>query len=338
MFAAIAVLALVAHASSSEDVAALVAEAVRARESGDLARTLELLERAKSIAPHFKIEHNIGAVLQDLGRYREAAEAYHRVLDDPAATADVKALDRERLAMLEPKLDRAWVIAHDHEVWVDDQKIAANTEVAFDPERHHLEIAAEDRIRVLEIALEPGLRTNVDVIQSEESCTALLEPAGKHIAVGDHVLHSARPGAQIELTLPCGPHAIAVDDYIVDVVLERGRPIRLARPAPATPETLVEQTEVRDRSWKPGAGPAALALVGVTAVTFATAFGLSAAHDRGQIEDATTENGVITGLTMRQAAMLEATADRKTGSSSVLFVVGGSALAGAVVWWLIDSL
>src|SRR5688500_11453877 len=110
MLRAIGLLALLAHAPSTEDVAALAAEAVRAREAGDLARTLELLERAKSIAPHFKIEHNIGAVLQDLGRYRDAAESYRRVLDDPAAPLEVKTIDRERLAKLEPKLDRAWLM------------------------------------------------------------------------------------------------------------------------------------------------------------------------------------------------------------------------------------
>lgn len=65
----------------------LLEEAVALKARGDLEGTLAKLEEAERIRPHFKISHNIGAVLEELGRYAEAHAAYRKVTADPAAPA-----------------------------------------------------------------------------------------------------------------------------------------------------------------------------------------------------------------------------------------------------------
>jgi hypothetical protein len=85
-------------------------EAVKAREAGDLERVVALLREAYQLHPAPAILNNLGKILEQMGRYREAVDAYQRVADDPKADAQLRTLDTSRIAALRPKMNKAWVL------------------------------------------------------------------------------------------------------------------------------------------------------------------------------------------------------------------------------------
>jgi len=96
-----------AEARSLNDV---MRDAVQARDAGDLERTVTLLREAHKIQPAPEILNNLGKILELMGRYREAYDAYKLVADDPNADQSLRALDSSRLGALQPKLNKAWLL------------------------------------------------------------------------------------------------------------------------------------------------------------------------------------------------------------------------------------
>ena len=110
---------------------ALLKEAYQAKQRGDLDETLRLLAEAYRLDPKPKILNNIGKTLEDMGRYREATEEYKRVVDNPTADPNLRALDAGRIGALAIKLTSSWVrlkgvgvaSAGGPKVWVKDKPI-----------------------------------------------------------------------------------------------------------------------------------------------------------------------------------------------------------------------
>src|SRR5262245_25324589 len=98
---------LTAGAAAPDEFQVLIDRASDARAAGDLDRALLLLERARAMKSLPELDNNIGRTLQDLGRYREAVEAYRRVVEDPRSGEVLRTLDDNRIRDLKPKIDRA---------------------------------------------------------------------------------------------------------------------------------------------------------------------------------------------------------------------------------------
>jgi tetratricopeptide (TPR) repeat protein len=96
--------------SATADLDQLLAQAAAAKARGAWAESLASMERAHAIHPAPELMNNIGWLLETLGRYRDAAAAYRRVVDDGSASPELRALDRERLEVLSPKLDRGHLV------------------------------------------------------------------------------------------------------------------------------------------------------------------------------------------------------------------------------------
>lgn len=123
-------------ALASEPFDAIVAEAVTARNAGDLERTATLLQQAYRLRPAPELMNNLGKIYEGLGRYAEAVDAYSLVIATPGASQELKDLDRRRIAALEPKLSSAWIevtesarktlvwVNGDPVRWTDDPEVA----------------------------------------------------------------------------------------------------------------------------------------------------------------------------------------------------------------------
>ncbi|MEC9072689.1 MAG: tetratricopeptide repeat protein, partial [Myxococcota bacterium] len=103
-------ISLLPAAASARGLDEVMRDAVQARDAGDLDRTVTLLWEAYKIQPAPEILNNLGKILEQLGRYREAYDAYKKVTDDPEADQSLRALDSSRIATLQPKLNKAWLL------------------------------------------------------------------------------------------------------------------------------------------------------------------------------------------------------------------------------------
>ncbi|MEC9073373.1 MAG: hypothetical protein VX938_13365, partial [Myxococcota bacterium] len=101
---------LPANGAWARSLTDVMRDAVQARDAGDLVRTVQLLREAHKIQPAPEILNNLGKVLEQMGRYREAYDAYKLVADDPNADQSLRALDSSRLGALQPKLNKAWLL------------------------------------------------------------------------------------------------------------------------------------------------------------------------------------------------------------------------------------
>ena len=81
-------------ASAARPIGEIMADAVKARDAGDLDRTVEFLREAYAVKPAPEILNNMGKILEQLGRYREAVDAYQKVADDPKADAQLRSPSR----------------------------------------------------------------------------------------------------------------------------------------------------------------------------------------------------------------------------------------------------
>lgn len=121
--------------ASARGLEEVMRDAVQARDSGDLNRTVELLWEAYRLQPAPEILNNLGKMLEQLGRYREAYDAYKKVTDDPEADQSLRALDSSRIATLQPKLNKAWllpkIVPEDATVLVDGEPTGMPPGVEF---------------------------------------------------------------------------------------------------------------------------------------------------------------------------------------------------------------
>lgn len=102
-----------AHAdeASEREARALFAEGNQRLNDGDFEGALERFQRAYVLFPNPKILLNIGTTYRELGRSAEAANAYARYLEDPAAEPERRAEVEALLRELDAAVGRLQIVA-----------------------------------------------------------------------------------------------------------------------------------------------------------------------------------------------------------------------------------
>ena len=102
--------------AESEEVD-LFEQAKKARQVGDLEKTVTLLEKAYAATKDPVLLNNIGKVYEEMGQYDNAYKMYLRALNDPNIPARIKTLDESRLERLKPKLAQTQVVVPPDSPW-----------------------------------------------------------------------------------------------------------------------------------------------------------------------------------------------------------------------------
>ena len=102
--------------AESEEVD-LFEQAKKARQAGDLEKTVTLLEKAYAATKDPVLLNNIGKVYEEMGQYDNAYKMYLRAVNDPNIPARIKTLDESRLERLKPKLAQTQVVVPPDSPW-----------------------------------------------------------------------------------------------------------------------------------------------------------------------------------------------------------------------------
>lgn len=355
------ILLTASRAAAAEDFDALIQKAGEARRQGDAETTLSLLEQAYEIRPLPELLNNIGRTLEDMGRYREAANAYRRVIEDPAAKPQLVALDRERLAALEPKLDRAWVLVEADPVGVrarvDGGPVSLGEEHEIPIGPHLLQLTGADGRMILLTFFKAIPSRRVTIRRDLEGTlpeTATLDVEGtisaiERLYVEDHPVHADWRKGRLEIRLPPGTYRVRAElegrePETKKIRVEAGSTAVLAsvldrpRPVDAPPPSVDPAAHVQPASSGPGPWPLVVGVTGAVAAGLGTFLIISAEMDRDRVRDAErNEEDVVVGITMIEAVRLEDRADDKATAALVAGAGGGAMLLGALLWWLLDD-
>lgn len=358
----LAVISTPVHAetgSSEVRFQALVNEAVKARNAGDLERTAAMLRQAIEVKPVPEMLNNLGSIYEDLGRYADAVEMYKKVVANPRADGVLKRLDATRIELLANKLDQGWVAidskAKDLKVFVDGE--AANwkpgTEVPVKPGPAAVELATPDgqRAQVAFGNYEAGRRTSVTVslgtkvkemgrISWTRTVTRLKgftvngyaltgdlrKLQAVHLAPGRYVVEGKQAGRApvmqaVQVSAGQTQDLTAALMGASEVVLPAGT---------TSAEVVVEGggSSGNAMRWGTIGVGAALAGTGIALMSMAKA-------DRNQVKDAEVD-GVMT-MPMSEAVALEDSANTKGLAGSVLMGLGLAGAVGGAVWLVLDD-
>lgn len=305
----------------------LLEAALAARARDDASTSLACLSRAYTLEPSSGLLHNIARLFEDLGRYREAAEAYRRLVRDPTLDPALATADKARLEALSPKLARAWLAARllpDDELRVDGQRVPPGEEHGVDARSVSVEIRRGARAYVLRVELTVGARRELRVPDAATSAVVVLAPRTQTFALDERPLSTPLEGLR-ELVLPPGSYTLAwADDGG-----EQRRAVALT-----AGETWVATDGGRAPLGQATPWVAAATAVGLGAAG-AVFWGL-AEDDRQTIAGAARDaDGVVVGLTLAEADRLDARAqDRTTVAVGLAIGAGVAAAFAATLWWL----
>ncbi|MCC7385776.1 MAG: hypothetical protein IT384_28260 [Deltaproteobacteria bacterium] len=349
----------------------VLAEAEEARAAGAWERSLELLEEAFAIEARPELLNNMGRALEALGRYASAVERYRQVVENPRAPAELRALDRTRIAALEPKLSQAHLRAEGSlEIWIDGVALGSE-ERSVTPGPHQVEVYQRRRRRVVLRLIEPRIGESTllgaEQLASDPSQASLTlpVPGGAVGGEGDRDLVLERLvidgyalraplGSLLAVDLPGGAHRIsasAIDGRSSEGTLDvgpgssawLGRLFRSETVPPseaiATPIATPAAVQIPPEVEAPGPPLASwlAGSVGVAAGVAGAVLLLSASADRAEVTGASTDaSGVITGVTYREAEALEGSANTKSIAGGVVIGTGAAALATALVLAILD--
>lgn len=338
---------VVAAAQVSDRDSADFAEAAALREAGRYAQALEVLERLHARTGAVELLNNIGWLLERLGRLREASAAYRRVVEDPAAPPQLVQQDRERLEVLAPRLDRAWLSPPPSTVgcWVDGRPWAGGAPLGLTPGSHAVEVhrpdSGEGLVRWLE--LEAGREASlaeVVRVRPDQDGVLRLDPAGVSQLSLQGLALSMPTSSLRRIWLAPGRYQVTGETldghrFAGEVAIHAGEPAGLPPPTAspdlalgATPEPPPSEPSLAP--WFVGAG--AVALAGA-----AVGFHVAARADRRRVDDAALDaNGVVVGITMAEAEALTARADDRDTLALGLAVSAGVAAVVTTVWLLLQ--
>lgn len=320
----------------------LLAEALAARARGDAAVSLACLSRAYTIEPSAGLLHNIARLLEDVGRYREAAEAYRRIGRSPDLDPALAEADAARLAALLPRLDRAWirVVASSTTgaanatilVHLDGTPLAPGpTEYPHAPGPAILEVREGPRLDVRRLELAAGRRVDLAIPSATGPARAVIAlPAGvRTITIDGSAVATPLDGVG-ELYVEAGGHGLS---WVDASGVEHRRAVNLVPGEPWVLATADEASTVaRAVPWIGGA--AGLALGGASAVFF----GLAEADRRSIVDAQRNDQGHIDGITMAEAERLDARAgDRAVVGAGLLVGAAAALVTAGLVWWLGDA-
>lgn len=345
----------------------VLAEAEEARAAGAWQRSLELLEEAYAIEARPELLNNMGRALEALGRYSSAVQRYRQVVENPRAPVELRALDRARIAALEPKLSQAHLRAEGSlEIWIDGVALGSE-ERAVTPGPHRVEVYERRRrrvvLRIVESRAGESTLLGAEQLASDPSQAALTlpVPGGAVGGEGDRDLVLERLvidgyalraplGSLLAVELPGGAHRIsasAIDGRSVEGTLDVGpgssawlgrlfQSETVPPPEPiATPTAVLIPAEAEASgpplaSWLAGGVGVAAGVAGVILL-------VSASADRAEVTGATKDaDGVITGVTYREAEALEGSANTKSIAGAVVMGTCAAALATALLLAILD--
>lgn len=351
---------LTASRTAAADFEDLLQRAAEARRRGDAESTLSYLEQAYEMRPLPELLNNIGRTLEEMGRYGAAARAYRRVIEDPEAKPPLIELDRKRLAALEPKLEKAWLLVDAAPAGVtgriDGGPIALGEELEVPPGPHLLQLTGADGRLVLLTFFKAipsrrmTIRRDLDGTLPE---TATLDVEGtisaiERLYIDDHPVHADWTKGRLEIRLPAGAYRVRVElegraPEVKQIWVESGRTAVLAsvldrpRPIDAPPPRIDPMTHTEPAEAGAGAWPLVLGVAGAVAAGFGTYLFISAENDRDEVRDADVQDGVVIGISMTEAIRLEGRANDKSTAAVVATAGGVAMLAGALLWWLLDD-
>lgn len=334
----------------------ILEEADKAREEGDLEKVLSLLQEAYNMKPLPELLNNIGRTLEDLGRYGEAIDAYKKVADTPGVDPSLRALDAARMAALQPKIGKAWVLPKvvpmNTEILIDGKPPAAppGKEFPVDPGPHLYQFTIpmnnETVIRILEFPVDRRSILNLDVRTSTKEEGRLALKGGKVLfkkvmIEGREIVGDLNKIDAIRLV--AGIYKVQVvttedETHNLEVKVEAGRFPKLASFVPEKVKQDVTVTKQKPgftlpTIWQWVAIGGGIALVGMGAGLM-----IWAEKDRDPLENMTTDQrGVVTSITYAEAKDIESKANRKTMAGLVLTGVGIASIAGGVTWWLLTK-
>jgi hypothetical protein len=218
------------------------------------------LSRAYTLEPSSGLLHNIARLFEDLGRYREAAEAYRRLVRDPTLDPALATADKARLEALSPKLTRAWLaprLQPEDELRIDGQAVAGGEELGVEPGTELVEIRRGERVYVLRVELTLGTRRELRVPDAATSATIVLAPGTRALALDGRPLATPLEGLR-ELQVPAGSRTLSWTD---DDDAEQSRALTLtagetwvARGAVVAPAGRGHAVDQRRRCGRPGHG------------------------------------------------------------------------------------
>jgi PAS domain-containing protein len=357
--AVVALAWLTALPALAGDVDDMYKASAAAYKAGDFEKALKLLEKACSILPDDRCDYNAGRIHEKLGRPKEAAARYRNAMAK-AVSEEVREKAEERLRAILPSLPgRIGVRTEVAGARVSiDGKAAGTTPfspVEVAPGEHEVLLTHPDhddtsaRVKVapdqeVVVTLTPTRSLGTVVVNADVERGTLVVDGGER----------RETGFPARVMLPVGVHRVAVSaergEGDTAVTVRKGEPVQvtvtLRAPAvaapvvaskPAAPERAPETaiaagaTGVQRPWWgwvTLGGGVAVLVTGGI--MTWL------AEKDRSDVSsaiDAIKANpGAAPGMTMADAAALQASADDKATASYVLYGIGGAAaVAGAVI-------
>jgi len=351
---------LTAPAALAETFDELVAKAGQARRAGDMAKTAELLRKAIAIKPVPALLNNLGRVQEDMGDYAGAVESYSKVANDPNADANLRSLDAARIATLQAKLQKGWVLARvapsGSSVLVDGRPPAAppGKEFPVPPGQAVLQFTSADGkvAAVVKNAYPLGKRTTMTVSlktppNNAWGAVALssLEPKPKSITVDGYAVRKA--GGLDELRMSPGKHTLKMayaDGRAIslNVSLAAGTRESIASSVASALAAVKKVTQPPPPKVEPaGMSPWPYVLMGLGAVAVGVGVFLTvdADDDRDEVLNPIKDSrGVITSITLDKAQEVEADADAKASGGVAAIGVGGALLVGGIVWAIVDSM
>lgn len=348
--------------SETERFAQLIRDSTEARDAGRLADAVDLLERAYEILPSPKILNNIGLLQEKLGLYREAMTTYLKVVEDPKADPELRALDAGRVAALRSRLGKAWVLATlkpaHAELLVDGRppNAPAGEPFSVDAGDHWLEGAVPgggdlwvEKVR-FPLDRQSGYTLDLRTRQPDEGRLSLrgIAPRPTSITIDGHALGHAlvgiegiriQPGTwRITASFDGAPSRRATvtvaagEDVALSELLSAGTKAPALAPAEADPSA----TAPHGAGSGAGPWPWVVAGVGVATAGAGIALTLLGEGDHDRVRDATREGGVVTGITYAEAARAVDDGDSKKGLGAALLVAGSAIVVGGVVWGVVD--
>lgn len=349
-----------AQPAATDPFTELLRQANEARLDGKMSQALDLLERAYQLQPSPELLNNRGKMLEELGRYAEAADLYGKVADDPNADSELRSLDAARKAALAPKLTQGWlepqVKPSDALLWVNGEATdgASTGEIPVDPGGAWAEFSSPTRSVVVlrRVVLEPGLRTafseNLDSPRKTDGAIGFSDTVmpALSVRINGYKLRSPITN-RTAVRLSPGEYDIEVELVGSEVFTDRvtvspASQTRVGQGYEAAPVVVYEPVEP-ERVISPW--PFVTAGLGLAAAGVGTWLLIDADAERDDVRSAASEvrniggepTEVITGITFASAADKEDSANLKSDLGIALVSVGGAAVVGGLLWWLLDD-
>ena len=324
------------------EAAEIYTRALAAFKLGHHDEALKELDAAFQASPRPVYVYNMGRVLEAMGRLRDAHQAYLRVGAIPGADAEIKALARSAADALAPFALRVVVRLAEvppGSVAQIDGVLVANVAVDMDfPAGTRLLCVTTQRGRRLACrrrSLPVGVRTTWPLPDPPDSraVVAWTGLPGATVLKLDGIRLIVDLGKLTEIELDVGHHDLelatadgSIRTGAIDLVAGPVRSVAEAFPKPKVAP--VDAPVVVELATAPGASPWPWVTVGTGVAVTGVGVGLLiwASGQRTDAKDL---------MQVEASAEFDAAKDKTIGGA-VAVGIGSAAIAGGLIWWLVD--